>query len=343
MSTSVSAELVETATGKRHPLGPAGVFTIGRNPATNTLELKHERVSRDHCRIARHDGRYFVESLNERNPVLLDGRAVVGRTPLAGGSVVGVGPVRVPLRDRARYPRRPAPPPPPVIDPPTAPPVRPLLTPVAPRPLPPPPAARPVVTPPLTSSTGGTFDGGATMAPSDADLNEVFPPPLDIDEFEVDGEMVIGREKRSDIRLPHPQVSRRHAVVRQRDDGRYTLQDAGSANGTFVNGKRLTNRATWLTDGDLINVGPYKLVFDDGVLKSESPRGERRGRAGVPGCQPGGDQPHRREEADPPGRGEPGVQAVRVRLPAGAERVGQEHAHDHPERAGAAPTAGRCW
>lgn len=70
--------------------------------------------------------------------------------------------------------------------------------------------------------------------------------------------LIIGRTRNADVRLTGPHVSRQHAVIRMHG-GRFYLQDQGSANGTYVNGRRIT--ATELKDGDRIQIGDVELVF----------------------------------------------------------------------------------
>jgi hypothetical protein len=67
------------------------------------------------------------------------------------------------------------------------------------------------------------------------------------------GEIVIGRLASSNIVVPEDGVSRRHAAVTQSGDV-LTIQDLGSRNGTFVNGKRISEPQT-LHEGDQIFVG----------------------------------------------------------------------------------------
>lgn len=50
-----------------------------------------------------------------------------------------------------------------------------------------------------------------------------------------DGELTIGRDPSNDIMVDSSTVSRRHALVRSTADG-WLLMDAGSSNGTYVNG-----------------------------------------------------------------------------------------------------------
>ncbi len=70
---------------------------------------------------------------------------------------------------------------------------------------------------------------------------------------------VIGRSKECDIQLADPNVSRRHAELRQ-EGSAYWLVDLDSTNGSQVNGRR-TTRAK-LDTGDVITIGSTELVFE---------------------------------------------------------------------------------
>ena len=67
------------------------------------------------------------------------------------------------------------------------------------------------------------------------------------------GEVVIGRDGDNGIVLAENTVSRRHARLLHDDAGRITLTDEGSANGVYVNGKRITQAV--LAPGDQIQIG----------------------------------------------------------------------------------------
>ncbi len=71
--------------------------------------------------------------------------------------------------------------------------------------------------------------------------------------------VVLGRSKDCDLQLPDPNISRRHAEVRQ-EGSAYWLVDLDSTNGSFVNGRK-TARAK-LEDGDVITLGSTELVFE---------------------------------------------------------------------------------
>ncbi len=68
----------------------------------------------------------------------------------------------------------------------------------------------------------------------------------------------VGRDAANRIRLHDTEVSRRHAEFR-RIDGGYQVADLGSANGTFVNNKRV--RTATLQVGDHVSIGQTVFVF----------------------------------------------------------------------------------
>jgi hypothetical protein len=69
---------------------------------------------------------------------------------------------------------------------------------------------------------------------------------------------VLGRSQGSDIRLADPNISRRHAELRQQGTA-YWIVDLGSTNGIEVNGARV-ERAK-LEHGDRVALGESELVF----------------------------------------------------------------------------------
>jgi hypothetical protein len=70
--------------------------------------------------------------------------------------------------------------------------------------------------------------------------------------------MVIGRSKECDIQVDDPNVSRRHAEVRQ-EGTTYWIVDLGSTNGIEVNGRRL--KRAKLEDGDTVTLGSTEITF----------------------------------------------------------------------------------
>lgn len=83
------------------------------------------------------------------------------------------------------------------------------------------------------------------------------PSPTPPDPIEV------GREVVGGLRPDSPLVSRRHALLTRRDDG-WLVQDLGSVNGTFVNGRKVARSA--LRTGDLVHFADVAYRFDGSSL-----------------------------------------------------------------------------
>ena len=73
----------------------------------------------------------------------------------------------------------------------------------------------------------------------------------------------LGRHPQSDISLDDITVSRRHADIERIDDGGYEIRDAGSLNGTYVNGERVEKAR--LNNGDEVQIGKFRMLFLDAL------------------------------------------------------------------------------
>ncbi|MCC8165858.1 MAG: FHA domain-containing protein [Planctomycetes bacterium] len=71
--------------------------------------------------------------------------------------------------------------------------------------------------------------------------------------------LFVGRTAECDLYLPSPAVSRRHAVFLTRH-GHVGLKDLDSANGTYLNGRKIT-KPIRLKDGDIIQVATFVMHF----------------------------------------------------------------------------------
>jgi len=69
--------------------------------------------------------------------------------------------------------------------------------------------------------------------------------------------VIIGRQDDCGIRIPLPEVSRRHVSISLGGGSQIVVKDLGSANGTYVNNNRVTEDK--LTAGDHLVIGP--VVF----------------------------------------------------------------------------------
>ncbi|MGZ4359157.1 MAG: FhaA domain-containing protein [Gaiellaceae bacterium] len=156
---------------------------------------------------------------------------------------IGVRTIQPERKERASAQARPAPP---VSTPPV-----PLLPPVTP----PPPVPGP-------GPSGATVLYGPDESPEVGQEPAAPEPPALVAgdrRYPLDKPLlVIGRSSECDIQLADPNVSRRHAEIRQEGDS-YLLLDLGSTNGSELNGQRV--KRGHLEPGDRILIGQTELVF----------------------------------------------------------------------------------
>lgn len=77
--------------------------------------------------------------------------------------------------------------------------------------------------------------------------------------------IAIGRASNNDVSIPDLSISRFHAFLKEGPDGGWLLQDAGSTNGTTVNGNHVPQQghgpAVSLKAGDNVRLGQVELTF----------------------------------------------------------------------------------
>ena len=71
------------------------------------------------------------------------------------------------------------------------------------------------------------------------------------------GPIYLGRQAGTQIHLPHPSVSRQHAVIYSTEDDKWFAEDLGSSNKTYLNDGAI--RKAELKDGDLLRVANYTI------------------------------------------------------------------------------------
>ena len=82
-----------------------------------------------------------------------------------------------------------------------------------------------------------------------------------IDKFKDKNRIVIGRNSDCDVVLNYGTVSKWHAAITKKSANRYTIEDGGSTNGTFVNGRRI-KKLTEITSTDKIFIGRHQLSLE---------------------------------------------------------------------------------
>lgn len=71
----------------------------------------------------------------------------------------------------------------------------------------------------------------------------------------------LGRAPNTDVSLQLAGLSKYHAVILL-NGGSYSLADAGSKNGSYIDGRRLlTRESKSLSSGSRVRLGPYRFLF----------------------------------------------------------------------------------
>lgn len=104
---------------------------------------------------------------------------------------------------------------------------------------------------PVITERSGTGVLVVESAPAEYDMEGV--------EFALSRELRLGRGPDNEVILPDPFASGNHARLYNRD-GQFWLEDLGSKNGTFLNGKPLAGPAV-LANGDHIRIGEIIFKF----------------------------------------------------------------------------------
>jgi predicted component of type VI protein secretion system len=91
--------------------------------------------------------------------------------------------------------------------------------------------------------------------------------------------LVVGREPTCEIHIDNLGISRQHCAFSARGDA-FVVQDLGSSNGTFVNGRKITEH--FLNDADEVVIGKYTLKFKNDAQAAPAAAAKPAAEAGVP-------------------------------------------------------------
>ncbi|WP_190222072.1 FHA domain-containing protein, partial [Streptomyces hydrogenans] len=147
--------------------------------------------------------------------------------------------------------------------------------------------------------------GLAATASSAARLHVVAGPDAGGVHLLHDGAIRIGRSVEADVPLDDPDVSRAHCTVTVARDGRVTVADLGSTNGTTLDGAPVGDRPVRLRPGALLRLGestlrltvPEDAPADDDALPT-APDGEGHRRVPPPPAEDGGPRAAREGATD---------------------------------------------
>ena len=110
------------------------------------------------------------------------------------------------------------------------------------------------------NSVGIEFRSGAAAPVASVQLGKL--------QLDARGVATLGRDPGNDVKLDHPSVSRFHAEVRRTPKG--DILTDHSSNGAFVNGQRVRGQHL-LKSGDVLQIGPFKLTYDQSSLTQAAP------------------------------------------------------------------------
>ncbi|WP_395743286.1 FHA domain-containing protein [Prosthecobacter sp.] len=91
---------------------------------------------------------------------------------------------------------------------------------------------------------------------------------------DLNGTCSIGRAPDNTLPIADSEVSRRHAIIQAQGEREFWLVDLGSANGTYVNGRRIS-QSVRLHNGDLIRVAGNEMEFATEILSAMHPGGQQ--------------------------------------------------------------------
>jgi len=209
------------ANGEHAPVAlDEGVMRVGSD-ADCALVLAMPGVARHHSEIEVRGGQVFVRSIDATAPTVVNGRQITQETALKPGDLVLFGRVgcRVSAVDRP-------------------------ATATAP-----PPSARKGAGEDARTRVRMTLPKFMLRGVSGATFGKTFA---------LTGSMVIGRQNDSDIPVPAEEISRHHARLQVTAEG-VLVEDMNSANGTFINDKRVQNGV--LKPGDELRLDTVRFML----------------------------------------------------------------------------------
>jgi ABC-type multidrug transport system ATPase subunit/pSer/pThr/pTyr-binding forkhead associated (FHA) protein len=249
-------ELVRNATGKLERIQiTKDVTRLGREPGMEVaIEAAAAVVSRRHAEIQKRNGQYMLVDLGSFNGTLINEQRITSPTPLYDGDRIQLGMGGPELR---------------FIDPSHPAPAGAHNTgqrSVAISSGASPQAAIPIPVPPMSSPLAEGARGQTMVIKAgsgslhQAPMPGVQPQLLMQVMFNGKQQLSVGRAPDNDIHLDGLQISNHHARLLI-SGGAVSIEDAGSTNGVYINGVRITGRRP-VQARDIVQVGPFVLQAD---------------------------------------------------------------------------------
>src|SRR2546421_8699557 len=220
------------------------VTRIGRDPEGEVvIDADAAVVSRRHAEIHKGAEQFTLVDLKSFNGTLVNDQRITDSVPLFDGDEIQLGVGGPVLR---------------LVDPAHPAPARRVIQPGAP--------------PPSQQDIPSAFGQIAAMAQRQTIVSTsgTLQPPTAAQagqpqllarlSFETKPQLSVGRAQDNDLRLDGLQISNHHARF-ARTNGSVSVEDAGSTNGVYVNGERISGRRP-VQLSDVIQIGPFVLQAD---------------------------------------------------------------------------------
>src|SRR6266850_1424990 len=240
-------ELIDAATRQVRRIELKGEVTrLGRDPeAEVVIDVAAAVVSRRHAEIRKDGEQFSITDQKSFNGTLVNGQRITGAVTLFDGDQIQLGVGGPELR---------------LIDPAHPAPAHRAIQPGSPTP-----------SQQLIPSAFGQIaamanretivaTGSSTSRPAAAAPDASQPQLLARLSFDNRRQLSVGRAADNDLRLDGLQISNHHARF-ARDNGSVAVEDAGSTNGVYVNGERITGKRP-IQLSDVIQIGPFVLQAD---------------------------------------------------------------------------------
>ena len=238
-------DLVDSRTGQTRRIELSkDVTRLGRDPeAEIVIDADAAVVSRRHAEIRKSGQQYTITDLKSFNGTLVNNQRISDTVPLFDRDEIQLGNGGPTLR--LSDPSHPAPP-------------HRMIQPGAPSP------SQNVI--PEAFGQIAAIARGATIVSTSGTLKPSAPASgaqpqlLARLSFDTRPQLSVGRADDNDVRLDGLQISNHHARF-VRTNGNVSVEDAGSTNGVYVNGERISGRRA-VQLSDVIQIGPFVLQAD---------------------------------------------------------------------------------
>jgi ABC transport system ATP-binding/permease protein len=216
---------------------------LGRDPEGEVvIDAAAAVVSRRHAEIKKTGEQFFISDLKSFNGTLVDGKRITETVPLFDGDEIQLGAGGPLLR---------------LIDP---------ANPASAKKSLGVPSASQAAIPSAFGQIAAIASRQTIVSTGSGSLQGTTPPGsaqpqlLARLSFDTRPQLSVGRAADNDLRLDGLQISNHHARF-ARTNGSVTVEDAGSTNGVYVNGDRISGRRQ-VQLADIIQIGPFVLQAD---------------------------------------------------------------------------------